>query len=254
MSDSSSTKKLSTITTAFEIIEILKRENGATLTEIADRLDMSTSTAYNYLTTMNRLEYLVNDDGEYRLGMKFYELGTYTKRNLGIMETIEPVLEAVAGETGEVAWFIIEEHGKAVYVAKGEGEHAVPTATSLGERVDIHCTAAGKVLLAHYPERRVREIIDRHGLNERTSNTITDPDELFAELERIQERGIAFNDQESVSSLRAVAAPVFYHDEVVAAIAIPGPANRLSGEYFREKLPNVLLSATDELDLKFRYS
>ncbi|WP_436348292.1 IclR family transcriptional regulator [Natronorubrum sp. FCH18a] len=186
--------------------------------------------------------------------MKFYELGTYTKQTLEILDTIEPVLESIAAETGEVAWFIIEEHGRVVYVAKEAGEHAVPTATSLGERGNIHCTAAGKVILAHYPERRIRDILDRHGLDERTSNTITDRDELFDELERIREQGIAFNDEESVSSLRAVAAPVFYHGEVVAAIAIPGPANRLSGAYFREELPNVLLSATNELDLKFRYS
>ncbi|WP_280535478.1 IclR family transcriptional regulator [Halopenitus sp. POP-27] len=254
MSGPSNTAELSTVSRAFEIIETLKRENGATLTEVAETLDMSTSTAYNYLTTMTQLHYLVNDAGEYRLGMKFYELGTYTRRDLGILETIEPVLEAIAAETGEVAWFIIEEHGKAVYVAKAEGKHAVPTATSLGERVDVHCTAAGKALIAHYPDARVREIIDCYGLPERTENTITDRDDLFDELERVRDRGIAFNDEESVTNLRAVAAPVFDRDEVVAAIAIPGPANRLSGEYFREQLPDVLLSATNELDLKFRYS
>jgi len=66
----------------------------------------------------------------------------------------------------------------------------------------------GKAILAQLSRDRVMEIVERHGLLKRTEQTITDPDELCAELEEIRDAGVAFDDEEYGNGLRCVAAPV----------------------------------------------
>jgi DNA-binding IclR family transcriptional regulator len=118
----------------------------------------------------------------------------------------------------------------------------------------MHCRAAGKVMLANYPQSKIERILDRHGLPKQTENTITNKEELHDALSSIKEEGVAFNHQESIYGLRAVAAPIFRNEDVIGAISIPGPAKRMSGDYFREEIPALLQNATNELDLKLRYS
>lgn len=120
----------------FEIVELVKSFDGTTLTEISSELDIPTSMVYNHLTTVEDIGYIVNENGEYEVGIKILRDWNICKEWVGISETVRPILETVAEETGEGVWFMIEEHGKAVYVENTEGQHAIPMATSIGERGD----------------------------------------------------------------------------------------------------------------------
>ncbi|WP_144906005.1 IclR family transcriptional regulator [Halobellus captivus] len=254
MTNSGSPHHLTTIENAFRIVEILREADEATLSDIAAELDLAISTVHDYLTTLENLEYVVKEDGTYRVGMQFYEIGKYVKRSNDLLGEVRPVLKEIADETDEVVWYIIEEHGKAVYLESVPGRRAVPTYAKAGERTPMHCVAAGKVILAHYPKARVQEIFERQGMDKRTENTITDQKSLFEEFERIQEQGVGFNDEESVYGVRAVATPVFDGEEIAGAISVPGPANRLVNDRWRTEIPEILLAATNELDLRLRYS
>jgi DNA-binding IclR family transcriptional regulator len=50
--------------------------------------------------------------------------------------------------------------------------------TVLGNRVPIHCTGCGKVLLAYQPDSVVASIVAEEGLPRYTERTITDPGQL----------------------------------------------------------------------------
>lgn len=250
-----SPRRVKTTDTLFEIVETLQSMNGATLAELADELEFAKSTIHGHLAALAHNEYVVRTGNEYELGLKFLEHGMFVKNERKIARLSGPILEGLAVETGEVAWLIAEEHGKAVYLDKAMGDRAVQTHASVGGRARLHHLATGKLILAHLPDERVDEIIDRHGLPEQTPHTITDPDELRAELEAIREEGIAFNDKETVTGLRAIAAPVLGEgDEPIhGAICVSGPANRLTIDRCREEIEPLLLEATNELELKLQY-
>jgi DNA-binding IclR family transcriptional regulator len=60
-----------------------------------------------------------------------------------------------------------------------------------------------------------------------TSNTITDLDALADELERVQERGYAYDDEEILVGLCCVAAPIYgSKGEVVSAVSFSVPGYR----------------------------
>lgn len=240
--------------TAFAIVETIDELDGAGVSEVADHLSIAKSTAHKHLTTLEENEYLVRDDGTYRLSLKHLKFGRHAIDNVAIAQTAQPVIEHLATETGEAVWVAIEEHGRAVYVNKALGERAVPSRGSIGNRIHLHSAAIGKAMLAHLPRDRVEEILERHGLPELTEDTITDRGHLFEELEAVQDRGVAFNDGESLEGLRAVATPIQHDGDVMGAVAVVGTENRMKGEYFREELPDLVRGAANEIELKLAYS
>jgi DNA-binding IclR family transcriptional regulator len=123
----------------------------------------------------------------------------------------------------------------------------------VGNRFPLHATAAGKVLLAHQPEERVDRIIEKWGLPKITSNTITDKNELRAELEQIREGGIAVNDEEEVDGLYAMSVPVFKPNEtVIGSLSAYGAKNKLSIEEFKNDVPETLRGITNEFNLDLK--
>ena len=98
----------------------------------------------------------------------------------------------------------------------------------VGTRAPLHCTAVGKVLLAH-ADPQLFELTVKNGLAPLTPLSITLAPDLRRELIAIVDRGYAFEEEESEPGLRGVAAPVRdFSGEVVAAIGLSGPTHRMS--------------------------
>jgi DNA-binding IclR family transcriptional regulator len=250
MATSDSQGSVKTVDRVFAIIKTLDRRGTATLTEIASDLDAPRSTIYAHLSTMTNNGILVKENKQYRLSLEFLKYGMSAKRNHDIADIVQPKLDQMAERTNEIAWFLTEENGKGVYLNKAKGNYAVQPYGQIGEHVHLHDIAAGKAILSQLSERRVHQIIDRHGLPARTDETITDPDTLFAELAEIRERGVAFNDGEAMDSFRAVAAPISTGDQVHGSIVISGPENRLQGKRFTDTIPDIVAGTANALELE----
>lgn len=239
---------------AFNIINLLQSMDGATLDEVAAEMPLSKSSVYNHLTTLKQQGYVVKRNNTYYLGVKFLDHGTYAKERRAVTKISRTVMENLADETGELVWLSVEEHGKKRFLDKVQGEQAIPTNSHCGSSSPLHSTASGKSILAFLPESYVDEILDCYGMAALTDETITDRDELYDELEAIRERGYAFCDSETLPGLRAVAAPIIHEGEVEGAISISGPRSRFHGDYFREDLPELVVDATNEIELKLTQS
>jgi DNA-binding IclR family transcriptional regulator len=162
----------------------------------------------------------------------------------------------MAEATGERVQFVIEEHGLGIYLhTEASDENAVMIDRRDGVHRHLHSTAAGKAILAELPTARVDDVIAEHGLPAETDQTIVDRVSLNAELDRIHEAGVSYNDEESVEGLRAVGVPVFRPDGVIlGAFSVSGPSNRLTGDRFREEIPSLLLGHANEIELNLRYA
>lgn len=248
-------RTLATTETSLRIVEKLRDLNGARVTELADEMDIAASSVHSHLSTLEKTEYVVKDGDIYRLGLMFLDFGEFVRNNHEYYSLAEPKVEQLAKETGGRAHFIVEEHGKGVYVYTCSGEHAVETFSRDGRRLYLHCTAAGKAILAHLSRERVEEIIDRQGLPERTTNTITDREELFEALDDIRDRdGIAFNKEEQIRGIHAVGAPVRRPDgRPIGAFSVSGPTHRMKGGRLHEEVPEAILGTANELELGIEY-
>lgn len=244
---------LKSVDRACKIVEHMKSEGKTTVTELSKDLEMPKSTVQVYLNTLYEHNLVTKRDGEYKLGLRFLEYGIHVWQNVPIYPEVRAKVEELAESTGELAACFVEEDGDAVYVYGVEGERSIRTDLSVGDRSELHCTASGKAIMAHLPEDMVSDIIE-NGLEKRTEHTITDPDELRAELNRIRDQGYATSNEESVVGMRAVAAPIIVDNRIVGSISLAGPANRFVGERFTETIPEMVTGAANELELKMTYS
>jgi len=235
--------------TVFDVIELLMESDGATVTEVAERLDVAKSTAHRHLKSIEQRGYLVRRGDEYDLSYRFLQFSEYVSHTREGDALVRQVVDELAEKSGEHAQFFVEEHGWAVYVYGQGGEQAVYSGPGLGNTVHLHATAAGKSLLAHMLTEFVERSLERD-LPALTENTLTEEGALRQELEAVRERGYALNREENIEGLRAVGVPVFDPDNnLFGALSISGPTRRMHGQRFREELPEHLLGRANELEL-----
>jgi DNA-binding IclR family transcriptional regulator len=246
--------KIKSLGVAFDIVDVLHASGGATLTEVAEEMDKPVSTVNDYLQTLQELRCVRNDDGTYRVGMRFLEHGGRRRARTRIFRMAEQEVRALANDTGEHANLMIEENGLGVFLLKEKGADAVVLDNYEGMSVHLHTTALGKSILAYMDEERVDEIIEQRGLPKLTENTISDEATLRQELATIRERGYAIDDEERLEDIRCVAAPVTMGGQNVAgAISISAPKNRMRGEYFEETIPEKVLQTANIITVNYRH-
>lgn len=228
-------KPIASIQTTLKLIEALKRSDGAGVTELAREIGVSKGTVHNHLTTLEHEDFVVKRDNKYYVGFRFLDVAHFAKRRVKMYEVVREEVDNLAERTGEMALYTCEEHGLGVCLYLALGENAVQTPLHVGQRETLHHTAVGKAILAHLPEDRVWEIIKEYGLERKTNDTITDPDELFNELETIREEGFAYSDGETIPGLAGIGAPVTdQRGELIGGTAVIGPTSRMDEERYRE--------------------
>ncbi|WP_136715672.1 IclR family transcriptional regulator [Halorientalis salina] len=248
-------RTLKSLERSFGIITELKEREGARVTELADATGLSKSSVHKHLTTLRAGDFVTKNGDEYRLGLRFLDLGAHVRSQIEGNTLVQEKLRELARESGETAQFTVREHGRAVVLYREAGSHGVFSKGRVGKRFHIHQPAAGKAILAELPRETVDDIVETYGLPDATENTIADEDELFAELERIRERGFALNEEETTKGLRAVAVPIMNPDDyVLGAFAVAGPTHRMKGERLEEDVPELLHRIVNELELNLAHS
>ncbi len=252
--DAGGGNRIGSTKTTFEIVHELQENGPARLSEIADELDLAESTAHRHLNTLCDLRYVSRVGAQYQLGLRFVRLGRAARTREPAYEMARQYVQTLSEETQERCQFVVEDHGLGIYLHMATGSKAVRAGFGVGRQIHLHSSSAGKSILAHYPRERVDEIFDRWELPSLTENTITDREKLYDELERVHERGVAFNREEHVDGINGVAVPVKRDDSVLGALAVAGPSNRLTGDRLEDELPARLLAAANELELNITYS
>jgi len=240
--------------TLFAVLAAVREADGAGVTELADRLDVAKSTVHNHLATMREHGFVVKRDGKYHLGLELFNYGQAVRNDREVYRAARPVVDDLVAATGEMVWLFTPEDGRVMYLYGGAGETGIDVDTILGSWDYMHCTSGGKAILAHYSEEEVDDVVERHGLPARTPNTVTDREELDAELEAVRERGYALNLGEDLEGIHALAVPLRYEDALVGSLAVAGPAHRVSRERCETELLDQLRASTNDIELNLAYS
>ncbi len=227
---------------ALDILEFLSQSGGEVgVSEIGTNTDLTAGTAHRLLATLAARGYVHRNarTRRYGLGLKSLTMAIAAKERIGTLA--RPFLEDLARASQETANLAVLEGNSTVYV-----EQAAPpnrmlrTFTEPGNRVPLHSTGTGKVLLAHQSPRLVDFIIDRAGLPRQSIGTITEPSQLRGELREIRRQGYAVDYEEQEEGVRCLAVPVFGPDrDVFAALSVSGPASRLRKDRLEGLVPEI---------------
>lgn len=251
--DETKDNELSSVKKAFRILEFIRDSGSVTLSEVTSALSLPKSTAHRYLSTLVAAEYVVRDGDEYELSYAFLSFANHIRARDPATPLLEAKVEELADRTGELVQFITEEYDRAVYLLQASGGDGVQVGTYAKTFGSLHSTAGGKAILSTWPRAEVEDFLDRRGLEPVTDWTITDRGEFLAEIEAVADRGYSVNDQENLEGLIAVSVPVCDPDgRAIGALSVAGPANRMNREMIDSELPDLLLNASNELELNLR--
>lgn len=236
--------------TTNDVVTALDELGAAGVTEVAGHIDRPQSIVHNHLDTLRELDYAVKEDGQYRLSLQFFRLGERVRRRTPLYGTARPQVRKLAEETGELVTLLIEEQARGIYLEVERGDREVRYPAVPGTAIHLHCSAAGKVILAHLPRERVERILDWRGLPAQTENTITDRKELFAELASVREEGFAYDRQEFRKGLTSVSVPIRTDEgSVLGGLSIAGPNRRMTDRRLDEEIHDLLLRARNVVEL-----
>jgi DNA-binding IclR family transcriptional regulator len=240
--------------TSFAVVELIGERGEAGVSEVATELGVSKSTAHNHLATLEDLGYVVRGQEGYALGLGFLGLGDRARARYGLYYPAKAQVDELVEAVGERAQVMVEENGRGVYLYQSRADGGIRTDSHVGTAVDLHTTAVGKAYLAFCdPERRDR--ILSGDLAAKTPNSVTDRESLGSELETIRDRGYAFNDEEKTLGMRAVGAPISSDDgTLLGSLSVSGPTTRMTGDWYREEVPGMVVEAARIIGIKATYS
>ena len=216
--------------TSLAIVETVRDLDGTSLTEIADELDIGYSTAHNHLKTLCANNWLVKQNGEYDISLKFLSFGEYARRRTSHYDIARRHMYELTERTNLEVEFLVEEYGRLISIvdmvgdAGGFGPPEDGKWLQVGEYYHLHNSASGKAILAELPESQVEQIIDQWGLPAETPYSVTDRDELYDQLATIREQGYAKVEQEVAEGFANVGTAVQYPDgRILGGISVGWP-------------------------------
>lgn len=236
-----------TLAKGLKMLEAIAHSDGPRgVSELGRELGISRSNAHRLLQTLAALGY-VRQDQERRLyepTLRLFELGSAVVAHQDIRTISQPVMRALGRQVDENVILSVRDGSEVVVLDRIEGTRTLRTYTPLGSRNPMHCTSAGKILLAHAPADIVDDVMG--SLRKFTAHTIVTAAKLRAELQHIRMQGFAIAQAEWREDVGGVCAPIRQSDgSIAAALGVSGPIGRVNPARIKSLLPQLLAAAND---------
>jgi len=213
------------------LLEVLARHaQPVGLKQLAQGTGLHPSTAHRILNALmsGRMVERV-DQGNYRLGIRFLELGNLVKSRISVREHALPFMRELHAATGEAVNLSVRRDDEIVYVERTSSGRALMRVVNIvGARAPLHSTAVGKLFLLEDGPEGLRLYAQRTRLPQFTRNTLTSVGALEKEMERIRRNGFAVDNEEAELGVRCIGAGV--RDDggaLVAGLSVSAPAERM---------------------------
>lgn len=228
---------------AMRILDVLlAKRSPMTLTQISETCGFPKSTTHALISTLREFDMIEQDsDGRYALGIHLYELGCASAASWDISSLVHSYLEKLSDDTGATSFVAVLDRGQAMTFDRCVASAGLQIVSDQGSRFPLHATAQGKVLLSGLSDREVEHYARTHVLSQYTPHTITDPDALIREIQKVREQGYAIEDGEYRIGFRAVASPIRDHSgNVRYALGTLGIFRKVSTAEFAHAIERTL--------------
>lgn len=226
------------------MLELLSSENAPMgVTALARQMDMPKSGVHRLLQVMRTLGWVRQTAaGEYECTLKIWELGQRVANRVDLRGAAAAAMRELAAQTRETILLSILDGTDVLYLDVIDSPQPVRAHTKPGDRAPAFCMATGKAMLAYASPSVIDTIVESFEVF--TPLTITTREQLEKELERVRQKGFAFNRGEWGGGVRGIAAPIFNSaGEPIAAISVGAPGERMPETVMRSVAPVVIEAA-----------
>ncbi|HLH67768.1 MAG TPA: IclR family transcriptional regulator [Candidatus Dormibacteraeota bacterium] len=231
--------RVTAVVRATAVLDLLASEGPLTVSQITSKLRLPRTSTFHLIKTLESTGLIrwIPEGNRYTLGLRIVDLSSRALGQLDIRRIAHPHLVRLSGQSGETSHLQVLElqTAEVVCIDRIESREPLQVRAWIGKRNPWHATASGKVFAAYASAEDLRYLLDDHTLQRPTPSTRHGREQLLRELEEVRGRGYAFNDEELMPGIRAVAAPILQSPEVcLAAVSLIGPTTRMTDDRMRE--------------------
>ena len=254
-SSSSKSSRLSSVAAAVRVLKCFSEvEPEIGISSLAKRLSLAKSTVHRLAVTLTSEGLLEQspETGRYRLGINLFVMGALVRRRLDVSNMAQPFLNVLREQTGETIHLAVMNETNILYLYNLESRQAIRMKSYIGTIKPAFCTCEGRAIVAFGGPELMSKVLNAP-LIARTPGTQTDAAQLMKMFAEIRAHGYALDDEESEQGMRGISAPLRdITGQVVAAIGIGGPSQRLTLKKLRGLAP-VLLSTAEAISSQLGY-
>ena len=245
--------KVKSLKKALEILNCFEEKQPLGVTELSERMGLYKSNVHNILSTFEATGYVEKDKdtGKYYLGMGVIRLARSVEDRFSFHAVARPLMQQLADRTNETVYITVPM-GRCVYYldAAYPGTSSTLFVGSIRYATGyMHATSSGKAMLASMPEEALKEYL-RHPLEKSTDMTITEPEQLAAEIEEVRRRGYATDNMEMDVGINCVGVAIRDRKgDVVGALSVSGPSPRFYEERLHQ-IADMLKATVREIECK----
>jgi DNA-binding IclR family transcriptional regulator len=237
---------------AFTVLSCFQRsDEWVTGGELSRRANLPQASGYRLIQTLEKIGAVIRGPrGRYRPGMLLVSLS----QNVAIGDLLRNSSHGIVGELAKRFHLTVHlgmlEEGMVTYVSKVAAPGSFPLKTRVGAQLEAYCSALGKVLLSALSRERLDSVILDGDLVPLTENTITEPQALRAELEKVRRQKYAIDNGEADDDIVCVAVPIRDTEgRVIAAMSASDHIGKMSHQQ-QTMIRDALWVAAVELERK----
>jgi len=225
----------------FSILEYVVESNRpVSSADLISDLGLPKATAHRLSRQLEKEGYLQREPvrSRYIAGPRLHNFALAVLSNRVLGAPRHAILRALAEEIGETCNCTMMDGNNIVYFDRAQTNWPFRIDLPVGTHLPLHCTASGKLFLAHLPKATRDRLIHNSPLSRQTDRTITDPALLEQELERVAIDGVGVDNEELMPGMVALSVPVFDQtNRMCLTIAVHAPTIRKSLQELRQYLP-----------------
>lgn len=224
-----------------------------TLSDVAKATGMSRATARRLLLTLVREGYAEKRERDFSLRPKVLQLGYSALASVGILDVVQPVMNALSQRTQESIYTAVLTGDDVTYLARSTPDRVISVSINIGNRLPAYAVSTGRVLLAGESDAALERYFARLTLEKHTTNTVRTIKQLRAVIEETRELGYSLVDEELEVGVRSLSVPIYdAAGHVIAALNACCPSMRFNVEDMREKLVPELRAAAQSINERFQ--
>lgn len=236
--DRSPVKANRSVARAISVLRALAGSSeAATVTDIAKRVGLPRATTFRLLLTLEEEGFVDRKDTHYSLGWDLGRIAGAVDPAAGLVARVRTTVEELAELLGETVTLSLRRglYEWDLVLQSSPRSIAFAMTDMRGMRWPLHASATGKLLLAELERGQVLHAVGKE-LSRLTANTITDQEQLRAELDRVRDQGWAQTDEELEDGIVALSVPIRDNvGQMFAALSVVAPKHRMGSADVRQQ-------------------
>ena len=235
---------------SFRVLEILAvAGRPMQLSEIVEQINLPKQTVHRIVKLLEAawLIVQVSDSKKYECSARIRNFSVKVLMSSGSLAVARHALLSELVERVQLNCNLTAISGhEIIYLDRAQHHAAIKLGLKPGSHVPMHCSASGKLLLSLLPKQRRDRLLHTLPLRARTSHSMTQPDQLEAELARTRKRRYGISRHEHVEGMNAIAVPVSLgKNRICAAVAVQAFEEEKSFDQLMDLMPQLQRTAQE---------